>query len=142
MTQPLTPVSPGDEAVTNLLRAILRVRALAYSGGGPQAHHRFPPPPILGFGGPGASTGAAGMLFGAAPRDRRGRIAKRDVSYREGSTFDEEGEWDVFGKEEVDGKTDRQREREFLDALKSPMVQSEEATLDGRTPVGRPVDQV
>ncbi|KAG9099851.1 hypothetical protein FRC06_004768 [Ceratobasidium sp. 370] len=138
MTQPPTPVSQGEEAVTHLLRAILRVRALAH---GPQVHQRFPPAPILGFGGPGASTGAAGMLFGAAPRDRRGRIARRDVSYRDMSVFDEDGEGDVFGKEEMDGKTERQREREFLDALKSPVIQSEEGTLDGRTPLGRAVDQ-
>ncbi|KAG8681586.1 hypothetical protein FRC09_017381 [Ceratobasidium sp. 395] len=141
MTQPPTPVSAGEEAVTHLLRAILRVRALAYSGGGAQAHQRFPPPPILGFGGPSSNTGAAGMLFGAAPRDRRGRIARRDISYRDMNMFDEDGEGDLFGKEELDVKSERQREREFLEALKSPVMQSDDGTLDGKTPLGRTVDQ-
>ncbi|KAG8746979.1 hypothetical protein FRC10_002778 [Ceratobasidium sp. 414] len=142
MTQPPTPVSQGEEAVTHLLRAILRVRALAHSGGGPQAHQRFPPTHILKFGGPGASTSAASMLFGATPRDRRGRIARRDVSYRDMNVFEEDGEGDIFGKEEMDGKTERQREREFLDALKSPVMESEEGTLEGKTPLGRAVDQI
>ncbi|KAG9123498.1 hypothetical protein FRC07_014869 [Ceratobasidium sp. 392] len=141
LTQPPTPVSQGEEAVTHLLRAILRVRAQAYSGSGTQVQ-RFPPAPILGFGGASTGSGAAGMLFGATPRDRRGRIARRDVSYRDMNVFEEDGDGDIFGKEEPDVKSERQMEREFLEALKSPVIQSEEGTLDGRTPLARTVDQV
>ncbi|KAF8756913.1 HbrB protein [Rhizoctonia solani] len=82
----ISPMNPGEEGVTHLLRAILRVRALSNSGGA-QPHQRFAPPPALGFGGPSA---------------------------------------DVFApsRDEIETK-DRQKERQFLDSLKSPVPQNE-----------------
>ncbi|CAE6408522.1 unnamed protein product [Rhizoctonia solani] len=117
----LSPMNPGEEAVTHLLRAILRVRALA-SSGGTQPHQRLPPPPALGFGGHSASTGAAGMLFGAAPRDRRGRIAHKEPVQREGMVFSDDADGDVFApsRDEIDVK-----ERQFLESLKSPALPNE-----------------
>ncbi|KAJ1304330.1 hypothetical protein OPQ81_005489 [Rhizoctonia solani] len=121
----LSPMNPGEEAVTHLLRAILRVRALANSRGA-QPHQRLPPPPALGFGGPTAGTGATGMLFGAAPRDRRGRIAHKEPAQREGMVFSDDTDGDVFApsRDELETK-DRQKERQFLDSLKSPVPQNE-----------------
>lgn len=135
-------MSAGEEAVTHLLRAILRVRALAHSGRS-QAQ-RFPIPPVLGFGGPGASAGAAGMLFGAAPRDRRGRIARKDVQQREGTVFDDDGETDVFSlsRDESDTKSDRQKEREFLDALRSPAPHSDTGSPENKRNLTRLAEQV
>lgn len=142
-TKSSPPMSAGEEAVTHLLRAILRVRALAHSGRS-QAHQRFPIPPVLGFGGPGASVGAAGMLFGAAPRDRRGRIARKDPHQREGTIFDDDGETDVFSpsRDESDTKSDRQKEREFLDALKSPAPHSETGSPEAKRNLTRLAEQV
>ncbi|KAF8608577.1 HbrB-domain-containing protein [Ceratobasidium sp. AG-I] len=142
LAEPTPPASPSEAVITHLLHAILRVRALAHSGGA-QAHQRFPPPPVLGFGGAVASKSAAGMLFGAAPRDRRGRIAHRDFSHRDANVFDEDGETDVFApsRDESELKSERQREREFFESLKSPMVQNDEGTFEGKTPQGRTVEQ-
>ncbi|KDN44425.1 hypothetical protein RSAG8_05472, partial [Rhizoctonia solani AG-8 WAC10335] len=119
----LSPMNPGEEAVTHLLRAILRVRALASSRGA-QSHQRLPPPPALGFGGPSAGTGAAGMLFGAAPRDRRGRIAHKEPPQRDGMVFSDDADGDVFAPPGPRDEIEVQ-ERQFLDSLKSPVPQSE-----------------
>lgn len=83
------------------------------------------------------------MLFGAAPRDRRGRIAHREVSHRDVNVYDEDGEVDVFAppRDESELKSERQREREFFESLKSPMLQNEEGTLEGKTPMGRTAEQ-
>ncbi|CUA75405.1 hypothetical protein RSOLAG22IIIB_05877 [Rhizoctonia solani] len=136
----LSPMNPGEEAVTHLLRAILRVRALASSGGA-QPHQRLPPPPALGFGGPSAGTGAAGMLFGAAPRDRRGRIAHKEPLQRDGVLFSDDTDGDVFApsRDEIEVK-----ERQFLDSLKSPVPQNEvgPGSPETKKPVTRAPEQV
>ncbi|CAE6462740.1 unnamed protein product [Rhizoctonia solani] len=140
----LSPMSPGEEGVTHLLRAILRVRALGNSGG-TQPHQRFPPPPALGFGGPSAGTGATGMLFGATPRDRRGKIAHKESTQRDGIVFPDDADADVFAasRDEVETK-DRQKERQFLDSLKSPVPQNEvsSGSPENKKPVPRALDQV
>jgi hypothetical protein len=137
-------MNPGEEGVTHLLRAILRVRALGNSGGA-QPHQRFPPPPALGFGGPSAGTGAAGMLFGATPRDRRGRIVHKEPTQRDGIVFPDDADTDVFApsRDEVETK-DRQKERQFLDSLKSPVPQNEvnSGSPENKKPAPRVLEQV
>ncbi|CAE6446402.1 unnamed protein product [Rhizoctonia solani] len=140
----LSPMNPGEEAVTHLLRAILRVRALANSGGA-QPHQRLPPPPALGFGGPAAGTGAAGMLFGAAPRDRRGRIAHKEPTQRDGMLFSDDADGDIFAPSRDETETkDRQKERQFLDSLKSPVPQTEvgPGSPDNKKPTTRALEQI
>ncbi|KAG8710579.1 hypothetical protein FRC11_004349 [Ceratobasidium sp. 423] len=137
----LSPMNAGEEAVTHLLRAILRVRALANSGGA----QRLPPPPALGFGGPAAGTGAAGMLFGAAPRDRRGRIAHKEPAQRDAMLFSDDTDGDVFAPSRDETETkDRQKERQFLDSLKSPVPQNEVSpgSPENKKPPARAPEQV
>ncbi|GAB1521540.1 hypothetical protein RhiTH_004637 [Rhizoctonia solani] len=140
----ISPMNPGEEGVTHLLRAILRVRALSNSGGA-QPHQRFAPPPALGFGGPSAGTGAAGMLFGATPRDRRGKIGHKEPAQRDGMVFADDGDADVFApsRDEIETK-DRQKERQFLDSLKSPVPQNEvgAGSPDSKKPAPRALEQV
>ncbi|KAH7339373.1 HbrB-like-domain-containing protein [Rhizoctonia solani] len=140
----LSPMNAGEEAVTHLLRAILRVRALANSGGA-QPHQRLPPPPALGFGGPAAGTGAAGMLFGAAPRDRRGRIAHKEPAQRDGMVFSDDTDGDIFAPSRDESETkDRQKERQFLESLKSPVPQTEvgPGSPENKKPTARVLEQV
>ncbi|CAE6409648.1 unnamed protein product [Rhizoctonia solani] len=110
----LSPMNPGEEAVTHLLRAILRVRALASSRGA-QSHQRLPPPPALG-------------------------IAHKEPAQREGMVFSDDADGDVFtaSRDEIEAK-----ERQFLDSLKSPVPQNEASpgSPENKKPTTRAIDQ-
>ncbi|KAF7375994.1 hypothetical protein MSAN_00014000 [Mycena sanguinolenta] len=64
---------------------------------------------------------APSFLSGGLPRDRRGRVAQKSLD----RVKIKEGEDDLFGDETPrvgQGLTDREREREFLEALRSPDI--------------------
>jgi hypothetical protein len=72
-------------------------------------------------------------LSGGLPRDRRGRVAQKSLD-RVGIKVTEEGEDDIFGDETprvAQGLTDREREREFLEALRSPDIDSHSLAVKG-----------
>ncbi|KAJ7039251.1 HbrB-like-domain-containing protein, partial [Mycena alexandri] len=69
---------------------------------------------------------APSFLSGGLPRDRRGRIAQKSLNLV-GIKVTEEGDDDLFGDETpkvAQGLTEREREREFLEALRSPDIES------------------
>ncbi|KAJ7072500.1 HbrB-like-domain-containing protein [Mycena amicta] len=69
---------------------------------------------------PTSPSRAPSFLSGGLPRDRRGRVGKKQLS---GIKIIEDGDEDLFGDETPrvgHGLADREREREFLEALKSP----------------------
>nr|GAT57711.1 predicted protein [Mycena chlorophos] len=74
---------------------------------------------------------APSFLSGGLPRDRRGRVAKKQLA---GLKITEDGDEDVFGDETPrmgQGLADREREREFLEALRSPDLEPNPATVKG-----------
>ncbi|KAF7315336.1 hypothetical protein MIND_00048200 [Mycena indigotica] len=94
-----------EAAITDLLRLVRSPR--------PQFDAKATSTPI-------SPSRAPSFLSGGLPRDRRGRVAKKQLS---GLKIPEDGEDDVFGDETPrvgQGLADRERERVFLEALKSP----------------------
>ncbi|KAG6866606.1 hypothetical protein C0991_000716 [Blastosporella zonata] len=130
LTSPAPTPTPGEQAITDLLRV---VRAPSKPEPGPRTHSR------------GARAPAPSFLSGALPRDRRGRIAHKQVgSISTGGSGRAPrlpaslilnptgGEDDVFGGGgEVTPRggsygygygMEREREIEVLEALRSPDV--------------------
>ncbi|KAJ7675092.1 HbrB-like-domain-containing protein [Mycena rosella] len=98
--------STSEAAIADLLRAVRSPR--------PQFDAKATATPI-------SPARAPSFLSGGLPRDRRGRIAQK--SNLIGIKVVEDGEDDNFGDETprvAQGLTEREREREFLEALRSP----------------------
>ncbi|KAL1682619.1 HbrB-like-domain-containing protein [Schizophyllum commune] len=94
LTAPPTPPSPAESAITDLLRAL---RA-------PHTHAH-----------PTAAGAPSSFLAGGVPRDRRGRVGRRPGNWQNLS-LDGADDTTTIG-----GLTPRgDREREFLDSLRSP----------------------
>lgn len=131
------PPSPGEHAIIHLLRAVRNPNASAFHA--------------LQNGRPRPRTMGPSSFSGGVPRDRRGRIARKDdaatTTYGSAAMSDSER----GGAEEtptmmngmgmgMDAETYQQaqrlrEEREFLDSLKSPDVDrgmDSEALLQGR----------
>jgi hypothetical protein len=110
--------SASEQAVVDLLRAVRSPR--------PQFDAKAMSTPI-------SPSRAPGFLSGGLPRDRRGRVAQKSLD-RVGIKVTEEGEDDIFGDETprvAQGLTDREREREFLEALRSPDIDSHSLAVKG-----------
>ncbi|KAJ7874679.1 HbrB-like-domain-containing protein [Mycena olivaceomarginata] len=110
--------SASEQAVVDLLRAVRSPR--------PQFDAKAMSTPI-------SPSRAPGFLSGGLPRDRRGRVAQKSLD-RVGVKVTEEGEDDIFGDETprvAQGLTDREREREFLEALRSPDIDSHSLAVKG-----------
>ena len=113
LTSSASPLqSPGERAVTNLLRLVLY----------PQGHHVGIGPGGLGLaggvpGGKGDHTIAClpSFLSGGAPRDRRGRVARKSLHLKVQQLL--EG-----GRGGAMEDAERERDRELLEQLKSPDV--------------------
>ncbi|KAJ7188470.1 HbrB-like-domain-containing protein [Mycena filopes] len=106
--------SPNEAAVADLLRAVRSPR--------PQFDAKAATTPI-------SPPRAPSFLSGGLPRDRRGRIAQKSLNLV-GIKVTEEADDDLFGDETpkvAQGLTEREREREFLEALRSP-------DIDGHNP--------
>jgi hypothetical protein len=106
--------SPGERAVANLLRLVLY----------PQGHHAGVGPGGLGLvggvpGGRGDHTIAhlPSFLSGGAPRDRRGRVARKSLHLKVQQLL----EGGKGGGGAMDD-AERERDRELLEQLKSPDV--------------------
>jgi len=104
--------SPSERAVANLLRLVLY----------PQGHHAGAGPAGLGLVGgvPGGRVDHTiahlpSFLSGGAPRDRRGRVARKSLHLKVQQLL--EG-----GKGGVMQDAERERDRELLEQLKSPDV--------------------
>ncbi|KAJ3768847.1 HbrB-like-domain-containing protein [Lentinula raphanica] len=114
----LTNLSSGEAAITDLLRIVRSASRLHYQSTFNKPGRGRSVPGFLNGSGPRAPN----FFSGNTPRDRRGRIAGKRLTAQGGfskSSFldshlnpstDEGGELDI----------ERQREREFLDSLKSP----------------------
>ncbi|KAJ6495567.1 HbrB-like-domain-containing protein, partial [Mycena vitilis] len=110
--------SAGEAAVADLLRTVRSPR--------PQFDARANTTPI-------SPSRAPSFLSGGLPRDRRGRIAQKSLD-RVGIKVTEEGEDDIFGDETprvAQGLMEREREREFLEALRSPDIDSHSLAVKG-----------
>ncbi|KAJ7134988.1 HbrB-like-domain-containing protein [Mycena crocata] len=120
--------SPSEAAVADLLRAVRTPR--------PQFDAR------AATSTPISPARAPSFLSGGLPRDRRGRIAQKSLNLTAvGGTgalnargITEEGEDDLFGDETprvAQGLKEREREREFLEALRSPDIDSHSLAVKG-----------
>ncbi|KAK7057392.1 HbrB-like-domain-containing protein [Favolaschia claudopus] len=108
-------LSVGEQAVADLLRALRSPR--------PQFDAKAMNTPI-------SPPRAPSFLSGGLPRDRRGRVAQKNL----GIKVPDEGEDDVFGDETprvAQGLMEREREREFLEALRSPDIDSHSVAIKG-----------
>jgi hypothetical protein len=113
LTSSASPLqSPSERAVANLLRLVLY----------PQGHHAGVVPCGLGLVGgvPGGKSDHTiaclpSFLSGGAPRDRRGRVARKSLHLKVQQLL--EG-----GKGGVVEDAERERDRELLEQLKSPDV--------------------
>ncbi|THH17875.1 hypothetical protein EW146_g3031 [Bondarzewia mesenterica] len=106
LTEPASQPTPGEAAVTHLLRLVRS----------PASHLRF----NIDLNDPRQAS-AHSFLAGNIPRDRRGRIAQRPGPLQMNvSEEDEEDGAETPRLGFVDRDGDREREREFLEALKSP----------------------
>ncbi|PSR72172.1 hypothetical protein PHLCEN_2v11964 [Hermanssonia centrifuga] len=119
LTAPPPPPPPGEEAIQILLRTIRT--PLVHTTLDNRSHH---------FGG----TGAPSFLSARIPRDRRGRIAHKPD--RSGGVYDFIREDDVDGGETPKlgmsfGEPAREKEREFLESLKSPGPEGARASMGG-----------
>jgi hypothetical protein len=111
-TENTQPTTPGERAITTLLRLVL-----------------YPPgtqPHAVGITGPRLPS----FLSGGAPRDRRGRLARKDTSgdYDErlatGGTLGADTLGTVGGGGELGLRDDQEREgRELLHSLRSPNLE-------------------
>ncbi|KAJ7497130.1 HbrB-like-domain-containing protein, partial [Mycena latifolia] len=111
--------SPSEAAIADLLRVVRSPR--------PQFDAKATATPI-------SPARAPSFLSGGLPRDRRGRIAQK--SNLVGIKVTEDGEDDIFGDETpriAQGLTEREREREreFLEALRSPDIDSHNVAVKG-----------
>ncbi|GLB37246.1 putative hbrB-like [Lyophyllum shimeji] len=121
LTTPAPAPTPGEEAINDLLRIVRNPR--------PQYDARTPALNKLGPMSP--LTRAPSFLSGAQPRDRRGRIAHKHTGKPTHLTgLGRGGEEENLGDETprvgaASSKADleREREREFLEALRSPDVE-------------------
>lgn len=123
--------SPGERAVANLLRLVLY----------PQGQHAGTGPGGLGLGGlglglaggvPGGKgdhtiTHLPSFLSGGAPRDRRGRVARKSLHVKVQQLL--EGGSGRGGAMAEDAKWER--DRELLEQLKSPDVPETPANIPG-----------
>ena len=113
LTSSASPLqNPGERAVANLLRLVLY----------PQGHHAGVGPAGLGLvgsvpGGRGDHTIARlpSFLSGGAPRDRRGRVARRSLHLKVQQLLEN-------GKGGAVEDAELERDRELLEQLKSPDV--------------------
>lgn len=120
LTEPTPPPTPGEEAIQRLLRAI-RTPLVHLS---PNTHGRH------------SDRGAPSFLSAGLPRDRRGRIAGKGDG-RHTATFsldsldnDDGGETPRIGAQFA-ADTMRDREREFLESLRSPDPEGHRASMGG-----------
>ncbi|KAJ7755696.1 HbrB-like-domain-containing protein [Mycena maculata] len=110
--------SPSEAAVADLLRAVRSPR--------PQFDAKANTTPI-------SPARAPSFLSGGLPRDRRGRIAQKSLNLV-GIKVTEDGDEDVLGDETprvAHGLAEREREREFLEALRSPDLESQQVAVKG-----------
>jgi hypothetical protein len=110
--------SAGESAIVDLLRVVRSPR--------PQFDAKATSTPI-------SPARAPSFLSGGLPRDRRGRIAQKSLD-RVGIKVIEEDDDDIFGDETpriAQGLTEREREREFLEALRSPDIDSHSLAVKG-----------
>ncbi|KAF8170203.1 HbrB-like-domain-containing protein [Mycena galopus ATCC 62051] len=111
-------LSPAEQAVADLLRVLRSPR--------PQFDAKAMTTPI-------SPARAPSFLSGGLPRDRRGRVAQKTLD-RVGIKVIEEGDDDLFGDETprvAQGLREREREREFLEALRSPDLDSHSLAVKG-----------
>ncbi|KAF8586700.1 HbrB-domain-containing protein [Ramaria rubella] len=121
VTSPPPSPTQGENAVTHLLRAIRNPRVVA------------PPRPF--------SVARLPSFFSAsAPRDRRGRIARKSVHHTtlnlKGVALREQSPdgWDDETPRNAGFGDDRDREKEFLESLRSPgLAAEEEGRVEGPT---------
>ncbi|KAJ7209561.1 HbrB-like-domain-containing protein [Mycena pura] len=109
--------SASEAAIADLLRLVRSPR--------PQFDAKVKASPI-------SPSRAPSFLSGGLPRDRRGRIAKKSTLI--GIKVSEDGDDDFFGDETpriAQGLTEREREREFLEALRSPDVDGQNTAVKG-----------
>lgn len=120
--------SPSEAAIADLLRVVRTPR--------PQFDAKATATPI-------SPARAPSFLSGGLPRDRRGRIAQKSNLAGIKVTEDED---DIFGDETprmTQGLNEREREREFLEALRSPDLDSHNHAVKGGWglgPGGGPID--
>ncbi|KAG5650194.1 hypothetical protein H0H81_000353 [Sphagnurus paluster] len=121
LTTPAPTPTPGEQAITDLLHIVRGPRSDARTQGG--LKKAGPMRPL---------SRAPSFLSGGLPRDRRGRIEQKLPSH----LGDEEKA--VLGARDVsrDGRGqavthEREREREFLEALKSPDLDATAAVAAG-----------
>jgi len=110
--------SPSEAAIADLLRIVRSPR--------PQFDAKTTTTPI-------SPARAPSFLSGGLPRDRRGRIAQKSLNLV-GIKVTEDGEEDILGDETprvAQGLTERDREREFLEALRSPDLDSHNLAVKG-----------
>lgn len=113
--------SPGEDAVTQLLRAVRSPRTTIPSRAYSLARH-------------------TSFFAGSAPRDRRGRVSRKSVTVKSLNTQREpsvEG-WDDETPRNGAGVAglgdDRERQKEFLESLRSPGLNIEEENEDEEQP--------
>ncbi|KAJ7124907.1 HbrB-like-domain-containing protein [Mycena epipterygia] len=110
--------SASEAAIADLLRAVRSPR--------PQFDAKATATPI-------SPARAPSFLSGGLPRDRRGRIAQKSMNLV-GIKVTEDGDEDIFGDETprvAQGLNEREREREFLEALRSPDIDSHKLAVKG-----------
>lgn len=73
------------------------------------------------------------LFSGAAPRDRRGRVARKSGHYLTSNTKTRTNKWgsDDETPRNAGFGTERDREKEFLDSLRSPELDTEDEGVGG-----------
>lgn len=125
LTAPMPQLSPGEQAISDLLHCLLHTRNKPGTGG------RSNPTS------PASKARAPSFLSGGLPRDRRGRIAQKNLSISLSNNLGELSNGESGDEASVlpppnsnSGKNwtemaidaEREKDREFLEALKSPDV--------------------